>query len=337
MRDIMNEIIEVKQMEQTIIYLKSVFGDSVKIEKFNQTDLLPMYLIQKFELSKMLISNQNANYILLKPKEKSDLKITAIKKQLEQIAKHTMCAPVLIFNALRTSQRNALIQANISFVVPYKQVFIPNVVMNLSEKEAINRDYGNEFSIAAQVVFAYLLLKDITETNAHQLVETLNYSIATLNRALTELAYRRLLKIEGRNTRKNYKRLDKKAYWEKGKKFLFNPVAKSYYVKRMQRKENMFRSNELALTRLSSMLNESTITYYAVSAETLKDIDKSEFLNQYDIFDYNYSVIEKFRYNPALLSNSNYIDIISLYAQFKNDTDERIQMELDELLEEVLC
>ena len=96
-------------------------------------------------------------------------------------------------------------------------------------------------------------------------------------------------------------------------------------------------SNELALTRLSSMLNESNIKYYAVSAESLKDIDKNKFLNEYDIFDYNYSVVEKFKYNPALLSNSNYIDIISLYAQFKDENDERVQMELEDLLEEILC
>lgn len=324
-------------MKQTELYLRSLFGNSIIIEKFNQTNVLPMYLIQKFDFAEMRFRNQNNSYILLKPKGKFDIKITAIKKQFEQITKHTICTPIMIFNILRLTQRNALIQANIPFIVPYKQLFIPNVVMNLSEKESYNHDYGNEFSIATQVVFAHLLLKDITETNAHKLSKTLDYSVPTLNRALSELADRELLKIEGQNTRKIYRIVAKRDFWEKGKAFLFNPVAKIFYIKQTHRKENMFMSNELALTRLSSMLNESNIKYYAVSAESLKDIDKNKFLNEYDIFDYNYSVVEKFKYNPALLSNSNYIDIISLYAQFKDENDERVQMELEDLVEEILC
>ena len=54
------------------------------------------------------------------------------------------------------------------------------------------------------------------------------------------------------------------------------------------------------------------------------------------MFDHNYSIVEIFRYDPKLLTQGNYIDVISLYAQFKDDKDERVQIEIENLVNEIL-
>ena len=94
-------------------------------------------------------------------------------------------------------------------------------------------------------------------------------------------------------------------------------------------------SNDLALSRLSS-LNGGKISFYASSAQDFKNIDKSCYLDEYDVFDYNYCVVEIFRYDPKILANGNYIDEISLYAQFKDSKDERVQIEIESLVNEIL-
>lgn len=94
-------------------------------------------------------------------------------------------------------------------------------------------------------------------------------------------------------------------------------------------------SNDLAMSRLS-FLNDGNIIFYASSAQDFKKIDKAYYLNEYDLFDYNYAVIEIFRFDPKLLAHGNYIDVISLYAQFKDSKDERVQIEIESLVNKIL-
>jgi hypothetical protein len=63
------------------------------------------------------------------------------------------------------------------------------------------------------------------------------------------------------------------------------------------------------------------------------DLTQNESLK---FLDHNYSIVEIFRYEPKILAQGNYIDVISLYAQFKDEKDERVQIELESLVDEIL-
>ena len=92
-----------------------------------------------------------------------------------------------------------------------------------------------------------------------------------------------------------------------------------------------------ALERVERAAPYLTIGAMAKQADQLlglqvKAIDKQYLLNEYDVFDHNYCIVEVFRYDPKLLSGSQYIDVISLYAQFKDHKDERVQIEIESLV-----
>lgn len=323
-------------MEKCMVYLNRVFGESIMIAEYENMKSMPLYFEQKYKLYDFDIQNEERHYILVKPIQKIELYLESIRKQILQIQRYTSRTPVLVFEELRLSQRNTLVQARIPFIVPDCQIYLPGVFMNLNEKMEMKKEYGKQFSAATQVVFAFLLLNDIKETNARKLAVQLPYSTATLNRALSELVSRGLLYTEGRNTRKQYRRIEKKQYWEEGKKYLFDPVKKTFFTKRIARPGNMLMSNELALTRLSFSLNQERAWYYATTAAGLETIDKKTFIDKYDIFDDKFAVIEQFKYDPEILAKGDYIDVISLYAEFKDSTEERIQIALDEIMEGVL-
>jgi len=204
----------------------------------------------------------------------------------------------------------------------------------LNQKEIVQKEYAEEFSIAAQVVYIYLLLHEIKETNAPRLAERIPYSKITCNRALAELVSRKLIYTEGNATRKMYKVLHKEELWSKGRRYLFNPVEKVFYADHRLKHSDLFISGETALSRLGTSLNGPMIGSFATTAEKIKAMDQTCFINRYDIAAENYLVVEQFKYDPAFLSMSRYIDIISLYAQLKDSDDERIQIALEELLEE---
>ena len=321
---------EVKVLTQ---YLTTIFGTNMLLEEFVSYRSLPMYLSENYQMIRLQLYTDE--YLLVLPKEQIKFNISALKKQLGQIQRYTNLRSVLVIDRLRLVQRNALIQAGIAFIVPGKQLFIPQCVMDLSETESQVETYGDHFSVAAQVVFSYLLLHRITETNAHSLSVELRYSVPTINRAFKELCYRKLLYTVGNGTRKQYRIKDVRVYWEKGKEFLFDPVKGRRYVKMNFGHSKFQMSNDLALSRLSD-LSGGNICFYAASAQTVKQIDPQYILNEYDVFDHDYCVVEVFRYDPKLLSNSRYIDVISLYAQFKDHRDERVQIEIESLVKEIL-
>lgn len=322
-------------MNSAIGYLKSIFGNKITFLYNEYERNMPLYLNERFVFVKFKISGYDNKYILTQPKEKIDIKINTIRKQISQIKKFADCIPVMVFDELRLTQRNALIQADFPFIVPNYQIYIPNVMFNLIEKDVIKKEYNLEFSVPTQVVFIHLLLNDIKEMNARKLLNDLPFSVATINRSLNELVARELLYTVGSNTRKIYRTIVKKEFWNKGKEFLFNPVAKTYYIK--NKINDFLMSNELALARLSWSLNESRLSYYAVNANEINEIDDKMFIDKFNLFDDEYCVLEQFKYDPNILSNSQYIDVVSLYAQFKDSKDERIQIALDEIIGEEIC
>lgn len=320
-------------MKQLVSYLRTIFGSQIFFENYYAYGDLPMYLTENYQLFKLRVGDDE--YVLAKPKDAMKLKVDSLKKQLAQIQKYTNLPPVLVLENLRLTQRNALVQSGIAFVVPEKQLYIPHCVINLTETESTVQEYGEQFAVATQVVFIYLLLNKIKKTNAHQLSERLPYSVATINRALKELSSRELLHTVGSSTRKHYTISGGTEFWEKGKQYLFDPVKTRRYVTRDFGHHGFLMSGDLALLRLS-LLSGTSINYYASSAQDFKKIDKAKILNEHDVFDQNYSVVEIFRYDPKLLTHGNYIDVISLYAQFKDSSDERVQIEIESLVNEIL-
>lgn len=322
-------------MNDVIGYLKSIFGNKITFLYNEHERNMPLYLNEQFVFLKFIIDGNENKYILTQPKEKIEIKINTIRKQTSQIKKFSNCIPVMVFDELRLTQRNALIQADFPFIVPDYQIYIPNVMLNLLEKDVIKKEYNLEFSVPTQVVFIHLLLNNIKEMNARKLLNDLPFSVATINRSLNELVARELLYTVGSNTRKIYRTIVKKEFWNKGKEFLFNPVVKTYYIKNDF--NNFLMSNELALARLSWSLNESRISYYAVTADEIAELDDKMFIDKFNLFDDEYCVLEQFKYDPKILSDSQYIDVVSLYAQFKDSKDERVQIALDEIIGEKIC
>lgn len=322
-------------MDNTIDYLREIFGPGIKGEYRKFSDALPMYMVERYKFYFIKLPFEDKSHVLVKPLNKQEININQMKKQIKQIFSYTESIPVFVFDSLRLSQRNVLIKNRIPFVQPNHQVYIPNAMIHLSEREIFEKKYAEEFSIAAQVTYIYLILNNIKETNAPRLSMEIPYSKITLNRALAELVSRKLLYTVGNATRKMYRTYSKEQMWEKGKEFLFNPVDKVYYTNYRLNHKDLFISGESALARLGTVLNEPMIGVYATTSEKIKDMDKNCFIDKYDIVSDEYLVVEQFKYNPAFLSKSHYIDIISLYAQLKDHEDERIQMALEELLEEI--
>ena len=121
-----------RSLNSAIQYIQRVFSDVANIEN-SEFRNLPIYLTDKFDF--MCFDLYGNAYILAEYKEKQDLFIENIEKDIAQIKRLTDRNPVFVFNWLRLTQRENLIKNKISFVVPETQIFVPYPPIYLTETE----------------------------------------------------------------------------------------------------------------------------------------------------------------------------------------------------------
>lgn len=325
-------------MKSAIQYIQSVFADTINIENLNISNL-PLYLTEKFDFIYFDLY-ENA-YVLAEYKKKQDLFIENIEKDIVQIKRFTHRNPIFVFPNLRLKQRESLIKNKISFVLPETQIFIPYPPIYLTEKEEREKITTEKFKKSSQVIFAYLLLNKVENINAHRLSELLGYSVTTANRALNELVDKGLLIQSSNGTRKKYSIPDKSEYWNIGKDFLFNPVSNAYLLLKNRVNigdKRLFKSGETALCEYSDDFDESPNreTYFACYSKYSGEVTNNSYPHSIEFSFSSFVALESMVYDPALLSKDDKIDPVSLYAQYIDKHEERVEMALDKIIEEII-
>ena len=68
---------------------------------------------------------------------------------------------------------------------------------------------------------------------------------------------------------------------------------------------------------------------FAIDWETAKGIDRSILMDEQSFRDFGGQIIEVWKYDPFLLSDTEYVDDISLLLDLADESDERVQYQLD--------
>lgn len=318
---------------ETFDYLEDVFGkDNISIIKINMGNL-PPYLLELYTIYKCKILEKD--YTLLMPIGEQKIIITSILKQFKALQKIGLDHPILVLQQVSTLQRQSYISQGISFIVPYNQMFIPDVYVNIDERKKLTFTTKIEkFSPTTQLLFIALLYQNEKNINQTILAQKLNVSLMTINRGIRELYTIGLLERTGKNTRKIYFRNERSIFWEKGKEYLISPIREQGFFTEIPLEIDKYYSSITALSRLT-MINASLNEHFATSKESKKLLRKDE-LN-HDFFGSNegQKIVEIWSYNPAIFADElRNIDIFSLYAIFKDNDDERISIEINKRLEE---
>jgi hypothetical protein len=79
-----------------------------------------------------------------------------------------------------------------------------------------------------------------------------------------------------------------------------------------------------------TMLAEPVTTTIAVSVKLAKE---NVMVCNKDFGDYR---VEVWKYTPSLLTKNNTVDKLSLYLSLRNNEDERVQIELDNMINEMI-
>lgn len=317
-----------------VTYLSDQLNENVEMKPFKNLKKLPLFLTSEYKFSECRIHDLDC--VLL---ESEDIRfsIDKITKHLTKLKESGVERPVMVFATLDSGKRRKLVMNRVSFIVPGNQLYLPFIYINFTEKVTKVTSKPDRFTAAAQMIFINMLIMDQKEIITKDIAVNLGLTVMTVNRVIRQFIAMGIVEESGLGTKKKYFRIPKKTFWDTGKNYMISPISKVMYLKNQDDEINALYSSDSALAALT-MMNYSKHTSFALDKQVFDQIDYAIAIEESEVYDdLEYIRVERWKYNPLLFSKDKNVDVFSLYAIYSEANDPRIEIELEELIEEALC
>lgn len=315
-------------------YLLKTLGLKIRTEPLRGVSL-PFYLSSLFVLSIGEIYSKKILLCIMSGEEKPSP--SQFKKYAVELRVLTGLEPVFILPGMSSWDRARFIEGRIAFMVPWRQLYLPTILIDLREHFDKERAIPERLSYPAQfLVLMQILSARIEGKTVRELSREFNFGATTMSRAVHELLAFNLVETQKGKVRPLHFTLDKRSLWTAAREHLQSPVKSIWFVSAHDTLPSMPYAGMSALSRLS-LMNEDARRYYAISYAAAKPlIEKGIFYKQaQDEIDY---VVEVWAYDPYALSDkeSSTVDPLSLYLSLAGESDERVRKAIEGLVEEII-
>ena len=314
-------------------YVQSVLKTDLQLRLLEDGEKLPLYLKQQFEL----VQGSYADRPLIFAVEQGvgSSAPSALRKYLAQIERLLGKPVILVQSSMTGFQRAAHIEAGQPFIVPGKQMFMPQLGIALTERfsrKAI-RQLDTLTPAAQLTLFTLLTGADHQEATPSQLAKGLDYTAMSMGRAIDELAILGLVetKRQGREKRVNLAG-QKLEIWENAQALLVSPVRSSHFVRWLGPPPRLNLGGLSALAAHSDLMDVGLQTFAIDGSHWA--VFKSDGTVESVETDYEADAqLDVWHYSPARIEQENHSFLLSIYAQFKDDPDERVSLAAQSLIE----
>ena len=310
------------------LYLKENIDEQITIKPWIKKNNLPVFLRDTYNFYEVTILGTRC--ILIEAVDEMP-NINQLQKHIKQIKNLTDRQIVLFYKDITRYRRKSLIENRIAFVIEDGQMYLPFLGLDLKKvKEHVEEAKG--FTAPAQIAYLYFLYHKEEVVNTTDFAKKLGFNKMTASRALNDLYHANLITYEiggmtGRS--KEYKRIKDPDYFLRGRNYLKTPVRKIIYTK--TKPLDALTAGMEALSELS-MINPPGHPIMAIDRNKLNK-EQVEVVNNKDLIkDTKLVELELWDYDPGLFSNNGHVDLLSLYASLKEETDERVRQALEEVL-----
>lgn len=308
-----------------IDYIRNTLGVDIKEQKCDIYAKLPLYLKNEYEYKQYKI--EGVECLFAKPVEFS---LIAYKKHLSKLTELTKFNIVLELDSITPYQRKALIEERISFIVKDYQMYMPFLAICLTQRFE-QKMIVEKFAPLTQLAFLYIFYNNVKLT-AVELAKRIDCTSMSATRAYKELVDSGLFRCET-DGRKKYivPNAQGGKLLKMAEPYLINPVESINYIKFDKNFEKMSVSGIYALGKKTMLsVGDRDKSYAIFKREKISMLDIAFILtfNRYDVVK-----MEKWSYNPAILSKDGVVDDISLILSLADNKDERVQISIDELKE----
>jgi hypothetical protein len=304
---------------------------------------LPLFLENGFDFRQAELFGHGILFAV--PLSDSSRNPSGLSKQLGSIQRQFDGIVVLVVEHLSAYQRGRFIEESAAFIVPGNQLFIPQLAMDLREHFRRRRSFAeDQLSPASQALFLrHLALRDVEDARPSDLVKTLRYSAMSIGRAFEELEARGLSHVETRGRSKHIRFSEApRELFEAAAPRLRSPVKAEHWFRAPSLPKGLYGNplpdylpagGESALSERSSM-SRPRILRFAAGPKDWKRIQSGEFGKEVGQDEEPNFAIDVWWYDPDIVSSAHKVDTLSLYLQFRDNPDERLEAAAEQLLEE---
>ena len=238
-----------------------------------------------------------------------------------------------IFKELTSVQSKSLMENKIPFITTSGQVFFPFLGLILFQKyDSAVKPSTEKMSPISQMLFLDLIYSKEEELKISTVSEKLGISKMSVSRDCSQLEGMKLIEKESRGRslfiRPVVKGLE---LYKRAKELLINPVQESIYIKAEELPDCALVAGETSLGK-RTMLNPPRVPEYAVFKDKVKDISFNPVEIRWSQTE-GLVKLQLWKYDPELFLTEGEIDPVSLACSLSDIFDERVEGELEDLLE----
>ena len=339
--------LDTAHLEQLTSYISQVFKPCTLQDDWAGAKALPLYL-QANWFYKRLSLNGQACLLMWDYQGEQQETAQKLKKVITTVAEKFSGPVIYGVNDTAAYNRKRLIDQRIAFVVPGKQLYLPFAALDLRESFAPSRQTTKATlgACAQQLVLLKCAGRWQANLSAQARADQLGVSKMTVSRAYKELIDLGLAHIEGQ-TRLGTLEFEAAGneLWQMALGYLTNPVKKQVSISASDcdKHQDLFRfeAGEWALGQ-QGMLGNPKQRYVAVAWADWAGIKELTGIRELEHKDIESVQIQLWRYEPDFMQSDNLkltyndlptiVDPLSLYLSLREETDERIHIAQEELL-----
>lgn len=311
-------------------YLNQTLGLKATMAPWIEAGRFPLYLRNGKQF--FLLQIGGVECVLIEADEKN-FSLPSFRKQMAKLPSQPGHI-VLCFERLESRRRKALIEAQIPFIVPDSQVYLPFLGVVLQERMKSVKSAPERFSPSAQLILLYLIYEPIIQPiRKVGLAKRLDLSAMNVTRAVRELEALELVTVE-KAGRSDYVSAvaSGKALYEKALPYMIDPVQKRIFVQDKAEFASLLLAGESALAE-RSMLASPPVVCRAINRKEYKQLEGIEVVDPaWSSYQY-YIQLELWKYEPKVLADSTGMDVISLSLSLRENGDERVEQAVEEMME----
>ncbi|MGI6735988.1 MAG: hypothetical protein ACOX41_01580 [Anaerovoracaceae bacterium] len=294
---------------------------------------LPLYLSVR---TMYRIHGDGIEFVVVEIPDHSGFRIRQLKKQIELYKEYFSTNVAFSLEHISRYQREVLIGNGVPFVCLPDQIYLPFLGILLAKRFHENTEVNvDKLSPVAQTLFLLLAYGGendrYSKTIAAKILGVTNTTITRASKQLNAIGVT-LEETEGTKTyiRKAVQGAD---FFEAGKPYLIDPIQRIVYAREANDMWDLPEAGETALSGLS-MLNPPAVKTRAIWKNDVKSKNYIMIDPELETED-DYIRLEEWKYSPKLFARDGKVDPISLYCTLRDDPDERIQGELEQVVENI--
>lgn len=325
-------------MEKLKEYIHQILGKDLEIKELAKeyTNKLPFLFRNNFNF--YVTHLHNHELILVQVNKKDAFNAAQLRQQVIAIQKVFEKRIIIVTEDITAINRKRLIDQKISFIVPGKQMFLAELLIDIQD---FNKDKAFQKELfllpSSQLILLYQILHkddDLSQYTFKELAEKFQYTQMGISKAIENLKRLAIVEVVGTKEKNIVFDSDRQKLWKNIEKHLIDPVLKTVYVDEKP-KIKMFCSHTTALEEYSDM-NPSRLEYFAIEKNKFYELEKANQLVNLNNESGNYA-LEVWKYNPEIIAKGitkkNNVDPLSLYISLKDGfIDERTDMALDQII-----